>query len=235
MKRLSISGASLALPALTRADLRGALERLQVSHAFDEPALDNLYLQLGKIIGSWLANEQSKDGAPVSSALRKVAKDLAGAAQLLSGRETGIRSTTQIFATRMASQILALDPALKTNANDYLLTFLEHANRVGHACQVAAADLAQKSNLKGKEKLHWYDDFTKLLVGIAERAGVRPTLGNDSVHDTPCGWLFDAAQELEGFLFSWMLSPSGKACGRRLERSLKRIDQRQPQRPAQAK
>jgi hypothetical protein len=223
MKRLPISGASLACSELTPDDLREALERLQVSRAYDQAAVDDLYFELGSITGAWLALEESKEYSPVAAELRRAGAALASLAELLSGRETGLKSTTQIFATRLTAETLALDPTLKGDAHEYLSKVVEDAKRVGHACQIAAALLSEKSELKGREKLAWYDDFTKLLLRIAERGGVRPTFGNDDIRDTPCGWLFDAARELELFLFNRMRSPSVKACGKRLERSLKSV------------
>jgi hypothetical protein len=223
MKRLPISGASLASPELTSDDLRGALGRLQVGHAYDHAAVDELYFDLSRIAGAWWAHEGSKEYAAVAAELRRAGAALASSAELLSGWETGLKSATQMFATSLTTETLALDPTLEGDAREYLSKFTEDAKRMGHACQVAAARLSEKSELKGKEKLTWYDDFTKLLLNIAEAGGVRPTLGNDDARDTPCGWLFEAAQELELFLFRGMRSPSVKACGKRLERSLKRI------------
>lgn len=235
MRRLPISGASSAGGELTRANLSDALERLRVGHAFDDVALDDLYSELGQITGSWLAIEQSKEAAPVRSALRKLGKDLVAAAQLLSGNETGIRTTAEIFATRLTKDVLALDPTMETDAGEFLVKFRRDAARVGHACHIAAADLSRKSDLKGKEKLSWYDDFTKLLRSIAERAKVRPTLGYDPESNIHCGWLLDAAQEMEAFLAPKMRSPKIRSCGRRLERSLKRLGQQQPQKSVRAK
>ena len=178
MRRLPIRGTSLACGEFTRGNLRSALERLEVSHAFDNAALDDLYWRLGGINGNWLANEQSKHGAPVRSALRKAGKDLAAVVQLLSGHETGIRSTTEIFASTLTKQILALDPTLKAEPNQYLPDFLDYAKRVGDACQIAAADLARKSDVSGKDELDWYNDFTRLLITIAETSrGVHPKFG----------------------------------------------------------
>jgi ABC transporter substrate binding protein len=42
--------------------------------------------------------------------------------------------------------------------------------------------------------------FTKLLRMVAERANLRPKLGYDSIAGAHCGWLFEAARELEAFL-----------------------------------
>jgi hypothetical protein len=66
-----------------------------------------------------------------------------------------------------------------------------------------------------------------LLLGIAKRANIEPTLGNDPVNDVPCGWLFDAATELETFLYPDMRSETPAGLASRLRRSLKRLSQPQ--------
>jgi hypothetical protein len=87
---------------------------------------------------------------------------------------------------------------------------------------VAYADLNQKALNEGRAPLRWYDEFTALLLKIAEKAGVDPSLGKDRITRTRTGWLFEAAQALEAFLDPYMRSPSAEACGKRLERSRKR-------------
>src|ERR1041385_3083465 len=109
MKRLAITGAPLVCGPLTAADLKEALVRLSVGAAFDDIAVQDLYYQLGKISGEWLANEESKESSSVASALRQTGKNLKAAAQLLSGKDTGFRTTTEIFATRLATEALAAD------------------------------------------------------------------------------------------------------------------------------
>jgi hypothetical protein len=95
---------------------------------------------------------------------------------------------------------------------------------------VAYADLNQKALNEGRAPLRWYDEFTALLLDIAKKAGVEPSLCKDRIRGTRTGWLFKAAQALEPFLDPFMRSPSPEACGKRLERSnirggwLKRID-----------
>ena len=69
----------------------------------------------------------------------------------------------------------------------------------------------------------WYDDFTSLLLDIAKKAGIKASVGRDRVTGERTGWLFQAAQALEPFLYDWMRSKSPEACGKRLERSMRRL------------
>ena len=117
--------------------------------------------------------------------------------------------------------------------------FQQDAARIAHVCMVARAALPKEPGERGRPPIDWYDDFTELLLEIANRGGVDPTLKKDRITGPCSGWLLDAAQALEAFL-DWeiggkrlsshlMRSPSPEACGKRLERSLKRLrnDKRQ--------
>jgi hypothetical protein len=129
---------------------------------------------------------------------------------------------------------LALNPQVNSlsNAHDIMSAFQQEAVRIAHVCMVARAALPNQPSKGGRPPIGWYDDFTSLLLEIADRGGVDPTLRRDRITG-PNGWLLDAAQALEAFL-DWeiggkrlsshlMRSPGPEACGKRLERSLKRL------------
>ena len=226
MKRLAITGATLACGPLTPTDLREALVRLSAGAPFDDEAVQDLYFQLGTISGEWLDNEQSKEASSVASALRLAGNNLKAAAQLLSGKDDGFRTTIEIFATRLATQALTADSTLNIPSQEFISQFRIDAAQVGEACLCAAAGLSEKSSINGRESLLWHDVFTTLLLDVAERAHIEPTLGNDFISSSPCGWLFNAASALEQFLYPDMRSKSVYACGKRLETSLKRLNRR---------
>jgi hypothetical protein len=118
--------------------------------------------------------------------------------------------------------ILAQNPAV-ADADRWLMKFLQDTATVAEACRKVAEHLDSPAERNGKDPLIYYDDFTQLLVEIAEAGGIAPKLGNDDITGKPCGWLFDAAMALEPFLYSELHSPSITACGQRLRRSLNRI------------
>jgi hypothetical protein len=97
---------------------------------------------------------------------------------------------------------------------------------------VAYADLNQKALNEGRAPMRWYDDFTALLLKLAEKVGVEPSLGKDRTTRARTGWLFEAAQALEAFLDPYMRSPSAEACGKRLERSKMRLAKAHRQNPS---
>ena len=94
-----------------------------------------------------------------------------------------------------------------------------------HICLVAHADLSSQRGQKGRQALEWYDEFVTLLLDIAKRDSVEPKMQKDRISGQRSGWLIDAAQALETFLYPQMRSQSLEACGKRLERSRKRLSE----------
>ncbi|MGD0420664.1 MAG: hypothetical protein ABSA68_13980 [Xanthobacteraceae bacterium] len=230
MRRLAIGGASLASPVRSEGELKSVLADLGVAQAFDQAGAHELYFRIGRIIGAWLAEQESMEVLPVAKALLSVARHLTDASKLLSGHETGLRSRVEIEVTSQTAKFLARDPAVGslTKAQELISAFQREAARIGHVCMVAYADLAHEAGEGGRPVLGWYDGFTALLLEIADKAGVAPTLRKDRSNQARSGWLFEAAQALESFLYPWMRSPSAEACGKRLERSRKRLHRQNP-------
>jgi Rad3-related DNA helicase len=233
MKRLPTTGASIATPRLEESKLKDALRDLGVAEAFDDAAVHELYLRIAEIHGAWLSEQEAKEVSPVAKALRSAAKNLTEASKLLSGHETGLRTHVEFEATSHAARIMALDPTVGSlgEAQRLISAFQEEATRIGHACMIAYADLARKASNDGRTRLLWYDDFTALLLEVARKAGVAPKLSKNRISRVRTGWLFEAAQALEPFLDPFMRSPSAEACGKRLERSSKRLRQATRQNP----
>ena len=232
-RKLSTGGASIATPRENEAKLRDVLIELGVGDAFDDTAVHELWFEIGRIYGAWLSEQEAAEVSPVANALRSTARNLLDAAAVLSGLETGFRAHVEIEATRHAATMLALDPRIGSfdRAKELIRSFREEAAKIGHTCMVAYADLNQKAPNEGRAPLRWYDEFTALLLKITEKAGVDPSLGKDRITRTRTGWLFEAAQALEAFLDPYMRSPSAEACGKRLERSRRRLAKAHRQNP----
>lgn len=200
----------------------------------DSAAVDSLYLNLGVIIGKWMsALEDRMEASPIARALLSTSRNLSEVSRLLSGRETGFRTGVEISVTNETVKYLALDPSLdpKTSAAEFVSAFARDAARIAHVCMVAYTGLPDRSAEGGRPPLDWYDDFTALLLELADKMGVAPSLRKDRITGVRSGWLFEAAQALEPFLWPDMRSPSPEACGKRLERSLKRLRTTKRQKP----
>jgi hypothetical protein len=233
MVRLPTSGARIASPRRNEAELHRVLSDLQVRHAFDATALHELYWRFGAVIGQWLSEQQRLEVSPIAKALLSTARNLSEASILLAGTETGFHSDFEIAVASRAAQYMALDPSVGSlaKAQELISTFQQDAARIAHVCMVAFVDLPDGPGARGRPALDWYDDFMALLLDIAEKGGVEPTLRKDRITSARSGWLFEAAQALESFLYPKMRSPTPEACGKRLERSQRRLRDAKRQKP----
>ena len=224
MRRLPIRTA-LVTPARDKTELKSALNRIGLAAVLSDADVHAVYMNLAQICGNWSAEQAAMNASPVSQALLHTAKSLTETSRLFSGHETGFRSAIESEATSLVAEILALDPTVSglDQAQKFIASFRQEAAKIGQACMIAHADLARKAEKDGRDKLLWYDDFTALLLRLAKKAGIKPNLNKSRVDQQRGGWLFEAAQELEGFLCREMRSPSPEACGKRLEVSRKRL------------
>jgi hypothetical protein len=225
MTRLPVSGSSIASPLRSEGDLKGVLSDLRVDHVLSRAAVHEIYLSLGSIIGQWMSEEQRLEVSSVAGSLLSTAKSLNEAVRTLGGFETGLHSDLEIAVATRIAKYLALVPGVSslTEAQELISSFRQEAARIAHVCMVARADLPNRPEKLGRRALHWYDAFTALLLQIAEKADLEPTLGKDRITGVRSGWLFEAAQALEAFLYPEMRSPSAEACGSRLDRSKRRL------------
>jgi hypothetical protein len=227
MARLPTSGSTVASPLRNEAEFKRVLSNLGVNGVNDETVVQELYLRLGAIIGRWLSELGRLNVSPVAKALLSMGKNLDEIAKILSGHETGMHSSFDIEIVSQLTKYLALDPTIgsRERAQEAISSFHREARRFAHTCQVASVDLATQTGQPGRPPLDWYDDFTVLLLEIADIGGVKPSLRKDRIRRTRSGWLFDAAQALETFLWPQMRSQNPEACGKRLERSSRRLKQ----------
>jgi hypothetical protein len=225
MRRLGISGASVATPALGEPALRQAVDRLGVGNHFDADGIQEIHQRMAEIIGLYLAEQEAKEASPVAKALLATGRNLLEASKVLGGHQTGMHTSVEIQVTTEAVRLLALDPTIGSmeTAKALVGDFHEHSAKIGNACLVAWADLAEGAGQIGRPAIGWYDDFTRLLLEIAKRAGLKASIGRDRATRERTGWLFQAARALEPFLYRWMRSQSAEACGKRLERSMRRL------------
>lgn len=190
----------------------------------DDDQLDETHSKLAAIIGQWSSEQARIEVSPVAKALRSTAGNLSDASRVLRGLQKGIRSELEIAVAFRVTNLLSLDPTLGSrSAEELLSSFCAEADRIAHVCLVALKDLPEAPGVRGRRAHDWYDTFAKLLLRIANQAGVKPSLRKDRHTGVRSGWLLDAAEALEMFLDPFMRSPSSEARGKRLERSLARM------------
>jgi hypothetical protein len=234
MARLPISGVAVSSPRRTEADLRHVLAQLCPDGKFSESDISEFYGWLAQIIGQWSAEDNRLDIAPLAKTFTAMAKELKKVAEILSGHETGLREIHDIAIVSQLAMMLALDPEIgsRQQADKLIASFRGDAAKLAHACLVVALDLKQTVGKSGRPLPKWYDEFTALLLEVAETAGVEPRLSKDRISGARIGWLLDAAKALEAFLDPQMRSPSAEACGKRLERSQTRLKAKHRQNPS---
>jgi hypothetical protein len=209
-------------------ELKRVLSDLRVDQVLSPTAVHELYLNLAVIIGKWMLEQERLEASSVAGSLLSTARSLNEASLILGGCETGFHSALEIAVASRIAQYLALLPGVNSlaEAQELISSFRQEAARIAHVCMVARADLPDRPEQRGRRALCWYDDFTVLLLDLANKAGVQPTLRKDRDTRVRSGWLFEAAQALEPFLYREMRSPSAEACGTRLDRSMRRLRQR---------
>ena len=235
MARLPTSGSTVATPLRSMADLRNVLGQLCPGN-FSESDISEFYGRLAQIIGQWSAEDNRLDVAPLAKTFSAMGQELKRVAEILSGHETGLHEIHDIAIVSQLATILALDPEVgsRRQADQLIASFRGDAAKLAHACLVAARDLKRTVGESGRPQAEWYDEFTALLLDIAETAGVESHSNKDRISGERGGWLLDAAQALEAFLDPQMRSPSAEACGKRLERSRTRLKQEHRQNPPSA-
>ena len=237
MARLPTSGATVATPVRGKAELRKLLTELCPDAQFSASDTNEISGRLGQIIGQWSAEEDRLDIAPLIRTFEAMSNELEKAAKILSAHQTGLRAIHDIRLVSQLAEILAMNPEVgsRGQADKLITSFRDDAAKLAHACFVAVGDL--KKTVVGKSGAppqDWHDEFTALLLQVADMAGVVPRLSKDRISGARGGWLLDAAQALETFLDPRMRSPSAEACFKRLERSKTRLKQSHRQNPPSA-
>ena len=139
----------------------------------------------------------------------------------LRGCEFGIRDIHDIEVAKKVTEFLAMNPEIGPEiADEFLSDFCDRLNTVSHACFVAATDLKSIKGKGGRRELAWFDDFTRLLMSIAERNGISTTKVQGRFLDLASGFeqLFHPTMG--------MRSPSRAALAKRLSRAVKDFRQR---------
>jgi hypothetical protein len=190
---------------------------------FSDASVHEYYMTLASLIGGWLSEQARLETSLVKNVLLTMAKNLSEAFAVLSGTETGVHSDVEMAVASRVLNLMAPNPEIGSadSARALLGSFRRNADGISHTCMVAAADLPSRPDKRGRKAKGWYDSFTSLLLGIAKKAGIRPTLYKHRAarRERLSGWLLDAARELETFLPAEMRSPSDVARYKRLERS----------------
>jgi hypothetical protein len=219
-------------PHRDKSELYRLLSDLHAGNVFDHAAVHELFCNLEAVIRRWQSEQERLEGSPIPEILVSTAESLDRLHALLGASRYVI---ADYIASSEIQQQLELNPAIgsEEKAREFMSSFRRDAALLSDACMaIAGAAVSPNSGRRGRPRLGWYDDFTALLLEIAHKANVDPTLRKDRGDSAPSGWLLDAAQALETFLEPLMRSPTIVACAKRLERSRERLGRSKRQKPS---
>ena len=225
MARLPVAGVTLSTPQDGFEKLEQVLSQLNIRELFGEPDIVRLRVDLAHVVGMWAAEEERLKVAAIASKLRSLGRNLAEASTILRSGEGGLQRRDLFETSVHLEEYLALEPTVGTiqKARELLAGFAGEAAKIAHACMVAASGLESQPGERGRPAHQWYDAFTSILLDLAARAQVKPTLGRNGTTGEWRGWLLQAAQSFETLLPPHMRSQSAEACAKRLNRSRRRI------------
>src|SRR5216684_8354688 len=171
MTRLPMSGSSIVSPLRSEGELRRVLSDLRIDDS-SPTSIQEIYLSLASIIGQWMSEQQRLEVSSVAGSLLSTAKSLNEVVLTLGGFETGLHSDLEIAVATRIGKYLALVPGVSSfaEAQELISSFRQEAARIAHVCMVARADLPDRPGERGRRALDWYDDFTALLLDVANTA-----------------------------------------------------------------
>jgi hypothetical protein len=136
---------------------------------------------------------------------------------VLLGAETGFRHTYDTAIASLIINTLAREIG-KERAHDRVVHFRDWTESVAEACRVAADDLGDIKGKPGRTPLYWYRDFRRVLVCIAEKNSINPTVEIDRVSGKAQGRFIELAKHFEELLPPMLRSPTDEAMAKRLQR-----------------
>jgi hypothetical protein len=227
MARIPARGSTVVGPPRDKAALRTTLSEIGLGNAIDENATHHLYMNLAGVIGRWFQEVARLDASDIIKSLTSAANDIRAVAKLVAATE-GFQTSQDLECALLIRIHLERQEEIGSRERAYELMddFRVKASKIASACETAVAELRALTGRAGRPKLDWYDEFTALVLDLAKKGNINPTLRKDRVTGERSGWLLNAALALETFLDPHMRSQSIEACGKRLERSKRTLERR---------
>lgn len=184
--------------------------------------------QLGLALAKWEAPYTALQIKDVVGSLNAHAKRLDEMASLDTITRVGLAHEQDIETSARLARCLTANPAIGSieAAHAYLEDFCHRAGVISSGCRTAATSLQSTKGRSGKSRYGWYDEFTAVLLDICRQNKIEPTVRIDRLSGKPVGTLSKIALAFERLLLPKMRSPSSEAMVKRLQRSLRRLEQR---------
>lgn len=227
MARIPVRGSAAVSPQRDEASFTSALSELGLGSVIDKDERHDLYMDVASVVGRWWQEEGRLDSSILIKSLKSAGKDLRAVAKLVAATE-GLHTSHDLECALLVRIHLERQEDIRSRekALELMDDFRVKAAKVADACESAVGQLEALTGRPGRPQLEWYDEFTALLLDLAKKGNVNPTLRKDRVTGERSGWLLRAALALETFLDPHMRSQSIEACGKRLERSKRNLGRR---------
>ena len=184
--------------------------------------------RLGLALAKWEEPYTALQIKDVVGALKAHAKKLDEIASLGAITRMDLAHEQDIETSGRLARCLTSNPAIESieAAHAYLEDFCHRAGVIASGCWAAARSLQSMKGQSGKSRYGWYDEFTAVLLDVCQQNKIKPTIGFDSSSDEAVGTLSKIAAAFERLLLPKMRSPASEAMVKRLQRSLRRLEQR---------
>ena len=224
LPRTGVAYQCLYEPDVTLAEIVASLGLKPLSKNAEREMRDRLGFALAK----WEEPNTALQIKDVVSSLNAHAKRFDEIAPLGTITRTGFAREPDIAVSGQVVQVLMSNPAIGSleAAHEYLRDFCLRAGVIASGCRAAASSLQSTKGHSGKPRYDWYDDFTAVLLYVCKQNKIEPTVGIDRISGKPVGTLSKIAPAFERLLLPKMRSPASEAMVKRLQRSLRRLEQR---------
>jgi len=184
--------------------------------------------RLGLALATWEEPKTALQIKKVVGSLNAHAKRLDEMASLGTITRMGLAHEKDIAASGRLARCLTSNPAIGSieAAHAYLEDFCQRCAVITSGCRAAASSLQSMKGKSGKSRYGWYDGFTAVLLDVCQQNKIKPTIGFDSSSGEAVGTLSIIAPAFERLLLPAMRSPASEAMVKRLQRSLRRLEQR---------
>jgi len=149
--------------------------------------------------------------------------ELSAVEQVIWGTQTGFRKGHDIAAAGAMMKAL-ISTVGEDRAYDMVHEYRGHASEIAAACRKAVDDLGSiHGGEGGQPAIDWFGGFVAVLLFVAARDGIRPTVSFDWQKGKSRGRFLDLAAGFEKLLHLSMRSETKDALAQRLKRSLRRL------------
>jgi hypothetical protein len=195
---------------------------------FRKKAEREIRFRLGVALAKWEEPKTALQIKRVVGSLNAQAKRLDEMSSLGTIARMGLAHEQDIETSGRLARCLTSNPAIGSieAAHAYLEDFCHRASVIASGCRAAATSLQSTKGQSGRSRYGWYDEFTAVLLDVCKQNNIEPTIGFDSSSDEAVGTLSKIAAAFERLLLPKMRSPASEAMVKRLQRSLRRLEQR---------